>query len=270
MNQAATVMPTKNAAQLRRMLVIDPNPNTAKMLAEFLRTLVPNCQVFGAQTDERALRIIETTDLQLIFVEFKGPQLDGLALTRKLRRSNLPGRQIPVIVVTAEATAAAIIGSRDAGVHEFLRRPFNLADLKKRMDAIVDRPRDWIEAINYIGPDRRRFNSADYKGPRKRRLEGASPVAQRIGQAIKIIQAAEGALSADPKQAMRALRAQVSILCEVTANEESLTALNSAVFGLAGLLDTIKPTQSPTREQVAHFVAQLIAAAPDEVVDRAA
>jgi DNA-binding response OmpR family regulator len=252
------------------MLVIDPNPNTAKMLAEFLRTLVPNCQVFGAQTDERALRIIETADPQVIFVEYKGPDVDGLALTKKLRRSDLPGRAIPVIVVTAEATTAAIIGCRDAGVHEFLRRPFNLGDLKKRLDAVVDRPREWVEGINYIGPDRRRFNSADYKGPRKRGPEGASPVAQRIGQAIKIIKAAEGALFSDPKQAMRALRAQVRILGELSSGQESLKDLQSAVLGLASLLQTMGPTQSPTREQIAYFAAQMIAAAPEDVVSRAA
>nr|6SFT_A Chain A, Two-component receiver protein CleD [Caulobacter vibrioides NA1000] len=35
------------------------------------------------------------------------------------------------------------------------------------------KPREWVEAVAYVGPDRRRFNSADYKGPRKRKADAS-------------------------------------------------------------------------------------------------
>lgn len=268
LNQATGAISPNAVSQLRRVLVIDSNVASAKMLAEFLRALIPNCQVFCAHTEERAMRMVQTVDLQIIFVEYKGGAMDGLAFTRFLRRSELAVRQAPVIVVTAEATAAAIIGSRDAGVHEFLRRPYNMSDLKKRLDAIVLRPRDWIEAVSYVGPDRRRFNSADYKGPRKRRAEGASPIAQRIGQAIKIVQSAANALDSDRKQAMRSLRAQVRLLCELSAGNEALRALQSAALALGAYLH--QTGNEPSREQLEAFAAQLLAAAPEDVQSRAA
>ena len=72
-------------------------------------------------------------------------------------------------MVTAEATAAAILAARHAaGVHEFLRKPYTIKDVMRRLDAAILRQREWIEAVSYIGPDRRRFNSGDYVGPRKR------------------------------------------------------------------------------------------------------
>ena len=108
---------------------------------------------------------------QVIFTELTGKDLDGLNLVRTLRRSTLSCRQAPVIVVTTEATAAAIVASRNAGGHEFLRKPFTTKDLVRRLEAVCLRSRDWIEAINYIGPDRRRFNSGDYQGPRKRQSD---------------------------------------------------------------------------------------------------
>ena len=221
---------------MRRILVIDPDAGTAKMLAELLRSLIPNCQVYGAQTEERAFGFLETFDPQLIFVEYRGPKLDGLEFTRKLRRSYLGCREAPVIVVTAEATAAAILGSRDAGVHEFLRRPFTLGDLKKRMDAIMIKPRDWIEAVSYVGPDRRRFNSADYKGPRKRRSEGASTLAQKVGQSIKIVQSAAASVTTDPKQALRALEAQAQLLAEVSAGREPFKRLEAVAMAMGSYL----------------------------------
>jgi len=257
-------------ARMRRILVVDPNPATAKMLAELLRSVIPQCQVSGVQTDEQGFRHLESFDPQLIFIELKGPSLDGLAFTRRLRRSYLACREVPVILITAEATAAAITGARDAGVHEFLRRPFTLGDLKKRIEAILLRPRDWIEAVNYVGPDRRRFNSADYKGPRKRGADGASPVAQRILQAIKIAVAADAALSTDPRQAHRALKAQARILAQLSAGKESLKRLEAVALALDAYLSGPAAASGLQSEQVNRFVKQLAEAAPQEQPERAA
>ncbi len=270
MNQGLGSISDKAAAQLRRVLVIDPNGPTAKMLAELVRSLIPTAQVYGAQTEERALKFAETFDPQVIFVELKGPDVDGLAFTRKLRRSYLPCREVPVIIVTAEATAAAIIGARDAGVHEFLRRPFTLTDLKKRIDAITGRPRDWIEAISYVGPDRRRFNSADYKGPRKRTSESSSPVMQRIGQAIRIVQSAATAVDTDPRQATRSLKVQARTLAELSAGREPLKRLEAVALGLEAYLLGQAQTQGMAREQIDAFATQILAAAPEEAISKAA
>jgi response regulator RpfG family c-di-GMP phosphodiesterase len=214
--------------------------------------------------------MLDTIDPNLLFVEYKSANLDGLAFTKTLRRSDMTSRDIPVIVVTAEATAAAIVGARDAGVHEFLRRPFNMGDLKKRLDAIILKPRDWIEAVSYVGPDRRRFNSADYKGPRKRRAEGGSPISQRIGQAVKIVQSAVGALETDPKQALRALRAQARILVESSARREPLHSLETAALALEGYLQRTAKAEAPEREKLESLAAQLVAAAPQDAADKAA
>jgi DNA-binding response OmpR family regulator len=130
--------------------------------------------------------------------------------------------------VTGEATAQAILASRNAGVHEFLRKPFTTKDLIRRIEAVTVRQRDWIEAINYIGPDRRRFNSGDYQGPRKR-LSDQSGVsdAARVRQALIILQSALGAIERDPVQAQRSMQAQVAELGRVaskTLDEKLLAA----------------------------------------------
>ena len=82
----------------------------------------------------------------------------------------------PVILYTADATVDTIKGARDAGAHEFLRKPYTIKDLFRRVENVVFKPRDWIEAQMYVGPDRRRFNSESYAGARKRQAE--KPAAQ--------------------------------------------------------------------------------------------
>ena len=121
--------------------------------------------------------IPDLSDAQVIvFTEFAGPELDGIEFARSLRRSGFAARRCPLIMVTAEATPTSIIGARNAGVHEFLRKPYTAGDLFRRIENVITKPRDWIEAQMYIGPDRRRFNSGEFAGARKRRANKAEAV----------------------------------------------------------------------------------------------
>jgi two-component system, response regulator PdtaR len=201
---------------LQRILVVDPNPSGAKFLTELLRE-IGRAQVWSAATVERGLKVAAACEPQIIFVELQ-TGLDGLAFTRKLRRSVMKCRQAPVIATTEKATAATILGARDAGVHEFLRKPFSMKDLLRRLEAVTLRHRDWVEGVAYVGPDRRRFNSGDYTGPLKRDADnGQTPDDLRLQQALKILRAALTVIEKDPQQAVRAMQAQVVILHKVAA-----------------------------------------------------
>jgi len=215
------------AAKVQRVMVVDPNPSTARLLSEHLRPL-GGVEIFSAPTAEKGYLMARATDPQLIFVEHASAGVDGLAFTRKLRRSDLACREAPVVMCTAEATAEAIFGARDAGVHEFMRKPFNLKDLERRLEAVTLKPRDWVEAVAYVGPDRRRFNSADYKGPLKRRADASDTPAARLSQALRIVKSAAQALDSDPAQARRALAAQALELRRVGEAVKEPRLINAA------------------------------------------
>jgi two-component system, response regulator PdtaR len=158
------------APRLQRVLIVESTPAAGRLLADLMKEMGAR-QILFASTLSRALGLVEESEPQLIFTEFAGPQFDGLELTRTLRRSQMAARKSPIIMVTAEATAASIIAARNAGVHEFLRKPFTAGDLFRRVDNVINKPRDWIEAQMYVGPDRRRFNAGEYAGSRKRRAD---------------------------------------------------------------------------------------------------
>lgn len=224
------------APKLQKVLVVDPAPVSVKLLSELLRTISGGGQMWSAPNDAKAMQLAQVVDPQLIFVEHSGPGLDGLRLTKMIRRSDLSCRQAPVIMVTAEATAAAILGARDAGVHEFLRKPYTMKDLLRRLEAVALKPRDWVEAVHYVGPDRRRFNSAEYTGPRKRKSDStATPDQQRMLQALKIVRAAAGSLKSDWAQARRALMAQ-AIDLQKLGQSMGEAGLIKAAAGLAAQL----------------------------------
>lgn len=202
----------KMQPKLRRILIADPQPASARMFSELMRDIA-NSHIWIAASTERALKIAETCDPQVIVVELGDERVDGLGFTRKVRRSTWSCRKAPVITITGAATAAMILAARDAGVHEFLRKPYSMKDLLRRLEAVTLRDRDWVEGVGYIGPDRRRFNSGEYAGPLKRRTDGSeTPYQQKINQALKIIRAAAAAAESDPQQAMRAMLTQATTL----------------------------------------------------------
>ncbi|MGZ6013809.1 MAG: response regulator [Caulobacteraceae bacterium] len=256
--------------KLDRILVVDPNVTTAKQIASLLRSVWPSVQVYGAQDADKAMLLAAQVEPELVFVEAAGPGLNGMAFTRAFRRSDLAAREAPIIMVFSEVKAAEILSARDSGVHEFLRRPISMGDLERRLAAVSGPPRDWIEGVNYVGPDRRRFNSADFQGPSKRRTDG-NKTSQKINQALRIIQAASRQLDTEPVQAARALSTQVRILAELSAGQGELRRLGAAAALMQTYLQNTARQGTPlAKDQVDTHAANVFRAAPEATRPKAA
>jgi hypothetical protein len=172
-------------------------------------------------------------------------------------------------MVAVEATASAILGARDAGVHEFLRKPYTIKGLMRRLEAVILRPRDWVEGVGYVGPDRRRFNSGDYSGPMKRRVDHAqTPDAARIVQALKILKSAVAALESDPRQALRAMLAQADDIA-TAAKSLADVKLRTAAVALGQRLEGAD-TASLRRADLEPLMAELWEYLPEDETLRSA
>ena len=249
------------APSLERVLIVDPTPGTARLIGDLLHNIGPG-RVWTATSTSQGLSLADGLSPQLIFVEYEGGAVDGVIFTRKLRRSTFLCRKAPVIMATTQATPAVITAARDAGVHEFLRKPFTFKDLTRRLEAVTLHPRGWVEAVGYVGPDRRRFNSAGYAGRRKRRSDHAEdPVQARIAQALKIVSAALPAVELDRQQAFRALKAQAIELqgAGALANNAPLV---QAARALHLTLSEIASPQALTRAAVEADAQRLLALQP--------
>lgn len=252
---------------LRRVVIVDPNLAPARLLLDIMKSL--GAREVVVETDEAgALDAIREVEPGLIFTEHSGLNLSGESLTRTLRRSNMASRRTPVIMVTAEATASTIKGARDSGVHEFLRKPFTAGDLFKRVENVALKPRDWIEAVGYVGPDRRRFNSGEYSGPQKRKADKpASGKAEFLAvkdQALRILASAMAQFDSDPAQAVRAARQQAETLKALAIK----TADAKLAIAAAGL-DSALSAGGVTKAALVHPVNALLALAEPGTLARA-
>ena len=250
------------APSIQRVVIADPNLASARLLVDIMKSL--GAREVVTETDEaRVMEAIREIEPGLIFTERTGPRLNGENITRKLRRSNLPSRRAPVIMVTADATASTIKGARDCGVHEFLRKPFTSGDLFRRVENVALKSRDWVEGVGYVGPDRRRFNSGEYAGPQKRKADKPASAADAAiavkDQAMRILAAALAQFDNDPLQAIRATRTQAETL-KALAIKTSDAKLAVAASGLEA---TLRAGASTKAALVAPINALLLLADPE-------
>ena len=241
---------------LQRVLVVDPNTASSRLLTELVKELGAR-QRMSAATTRRALEIAADWQPQLIFVEFAGPGLDGVEFIQRLRRSTMVARMAPVIVVTADTRESSIKASRDAGAHEFLCKPFTAGHVYRRVENVTLKPRPWIDAKMYVGPDRRRFNSGDYEGRRKRRADSAVSTAAALAltNADLSIRAQLTLIDVDPDAVMRSIMAQ-TVELQRTATGQAETEIGKAISGLQSYLLAVMEDGGLQKDAVeAHLAA---------------
>lgn len=148
-------------------LIIDPQPNMAALVADMLRGLGHH-DIREASDAREAQSEVNRRSVALIIIDDALANPDAVELVRRMRANpDSPNRLTPVIMMAAAPDAARIAAARDAGVTEFLRKPFAASHLKARLDGLAARPRSFIEAGDYAGPDRRRRHvdiAADRRG----------------------------------------------------------------------------------------------------------
>jgi len=139
-----------------RVLIVDDLEPMRDILEAILRNFGFE-QIYKASDGEQAFSLFQREKPDLVITDWYMDGVDGLELTRWIRRSKYSvNRVVPIILMTGFSEKFRIANARDTGVTEILLKPFSAEDLAKRIMHVIDRPRDFIESIRFFGPDRRR------------------------------------------------------------------------------------------------------------------
>jgi Response regulator containing a CheY-like receiver domain and a GGDEF domain len=140
----------------RGVLIVDPLPNMAALVATMLRG-IGRRDIRESYTAQQAMAELRRRAFEVLVIDDHLADIDAVDFVRRLRAStDCQNRYIPIVMMAAAPGAARIAAARDAGVTEFLRKPFAASHLQSRLDNIEANPRGFIETGNYMGPDRRR------------------------------------------------------------------------------------------------------------------
>jgi two-component system copper resistance phosphate regulon response regulator CusR len=118
-----------------RVLVVEDEVEIADLLARALGETAWACDVVG--TGAAALEALAATAYDLVVLDLGLPDMDGLAVCRTWRNR---GGRTPMLALTARTALADRVTGLDAGVDDYLPKPFAIEELLARLRALLRRP----------------------------------------------------------------------------------------------------------------------------------
>lgn len=156
------------AANDLHVLLVDDNRQMRVLLRSMLRAAEIG-QVSEAGDAVQAFKMLTQARVDLILLDWKMQPVDGLAFTQMVRRApNSPNPYVTILMLTAHTEIHRVAAARDAGVNGFLRKPVSAHLLFERMTSALTVPRQFVDAGDFFGPDRRFGALKGYGGPLRR------------------------------------------------------------------------------------------------------
>lgn len=160
-----------------RFLVVDDNMFIRTTVRLVLKAMGSR-DVEEAINGEEALDRIALAQPDIVIVDWEMDPVNGIQLVRKIRGAqDTPYAFLPIIMLTGHSEEARVATARDAGVNEFVVKPFSAQGLFTRIQTVIERPRPFVKVEGYFGPDRRRKRKP-YEGQERRHADDRSDSAK--------------------------------------------------------------------------------------------
>ena len=120
-----------------KILIVDDFSTMRRIVKNLLRDLGYN-HTSEADDGQTALPMLKTGKFDFLVTDWNMPGMDGLALLKEVRSDdNL--KDMPVLMVTAEAKREQIVVAAQAGVNGYVVKPFTAVTLKEKIEKIFER-----------------------------------------------------------------------------------------------------------------------------------
>ena len=117
-----------------KVLVVDDFATMRRIITNVLKQLGYE-NIFEAEDGTKALQVLETEQIDFVITDWNMPQMSGLDLLKAIRASE-DKKEIPVLMVTAEAMQENIIKAAQAGVNNYIIKPFDAKTLAEKIQKI--------------------------------------------------------------------------------------------------------------------------------------
>ncbi len=120
-----------------KILIVDDFSTMRRIIKNLLRDLGFN-DTTEADDGQTALPMLQTGKFDFLVTDWNMPGMDGLTLLKNVREDEKL-KDMPVLMVTAEAKREQIVIAAQAGVNGYIVKPFTAATLKEKIDKIFER-----------------------------------------------------------------------------------------------------------------------------------
>jgi DNA-binding response OmpR family regulator len=117
-----------------RVLVVEDHRPIAANISDYLSGLGHRVEI--AANGQRGLELATQQEFDAMVLDRMLPKLSGDEVCRRLRGE---GRRLPILMLTALDSTADKVAGFECGADDYLIKPFALAELKVRLEALVRR-----------------------------------------------------------------------------------------------------------------------------------
>lgn len=205
------------------ILVVEDNPNNQLVIARLLHKLGHHATLVGS--GEEAIESLGKEDFDLVLMDCQMPGMDGYATTHAIRAEGSPVRNpaIPIIALTADASAISREQTRLAGMDDFLEKPVDAEILANTLER-------WLSARE-LGASRRPAPTAAPPANRAAAAFDRAGALGRFGGDEDLLESAVAFFLVDAKEGIEQLRSAV----ESGSNQEAQRLAHSLKGAVANV-----------------------------------
>lgn len=118
------------------ILIVDDYTTMLRIIKNLLKQLGFN-NVDEATDGTMALEKIKNKSYGLVISDWNMEPMTGLDLLKNVRGSNDNFKNVPFIMITAESKTENVIAAKQAGVNNYIVKPFNAETLKTKIASVL-------------------------------------------------------------------------------------------------------------------------------------
>lgn len=118
-----------------QILIVDDYKTMLRIIRNLLKQLGFN-NVDEATDGSDALGKLRAKDYGLVISDWNMEPMTGIQLLREVRADEKM-RDLPFIMITAESKTENVIAAKEAGVSNYIVKPFNAATLKTKLTSVI-------------------------------------------------------------------------------------------------------------------------------------
>lgn len=117
-----------------KVLVVDDSATMRRIIVNSLQR-IGYSECLEASDGREALEKFDSS-IQFVITDWNMPNMSGLDLARALR-AHADGKTVPILMVTTRSVKEDIIAAIQAGVNNYIVKPFTPQVLKEKIDAVI-------------------------------------------------------------------------------------------------------------------------------------
>jgi two-component system chemotaxis response regulator CheY len=120
-----------------KVLIVDDFATMRRIIKNVLKQ-IGFSNILEADDGTTALGVLKETKIDLIISDWNMPKMSGLDLLRKVRKENAT-KNVPFVMVTAEAQKENVLQAVQAGVSNYIVKPFTADAVKEKLKQIFNK-----------------------------------------------------------------------------------------------------------------------------------